>query len=122
MDEIINAIKESNQALGFQVVANSISQSNNDNERGNQVVNQVENQVEIQVENRIENQVENDCFALDEKDEAKKKFYQLLYANEDFKKKLRENKSILKRKKEHLELINEIKIAYSKLSKDRSRS
>ena len=37
------------------------------------------------------------------------------------KKKLRENKSILKRKKEHLALIEETKLAYSKLSKDRSR-
>ena len=89
--------------------------------RGCQLVNQVEDHVEIIVENEAENLVENDCVSLDDKDEAKKKLYQLIYAKEDLKKKLREYKSIVNGKKEHLELIFEIKLAYSKSSKDRSR-
>jgi hypothetical protein len=48
---------------------------------------------------------------LEEKDEKKRKFNQLLYSNKDFQKKLIENKSIIRRKKEHFELIDEIRNA-----------
>jgi hypothetical protein len=44
---------------------------------------------------------------------AKIKFYQLLYQNEDFRKKLIYNKSIIKRKDEYLALVAEVKAAYS---------
>jgi hypothetical protein len=51
--------------------------------------------------------------------DAKKTFYQLLYANADFQKKLVSNRSIIKREKEHLKLIEEVKDAYAATKRNR---
>ena len=115
MENLINIIRETNNTL-----------INNDNlatvetnlliENAATAVIENENEVlEEEEEAVIENEV------VDETDDAKKKFYQLLYLNQDFQKKLRENSSIIKRKKEHFELIQEIKNAYSKATKERTR-
>ncbi len=57
---------------------------------------------------------------IDAKD-PKKTFYQLLYANADFQQKLVSNRSIIKRVKEHVKLIEEVKDAYAATKRNRRR-
>jgi hypothetical protein len=67
----------------------------------------------------IDNLIEKDL--LEDKDDKKRTFYQILYSNKDFQKRLVANKSIMRRKKEHFELIEEIKSSYNKLPKNINR-
>jgi hypothetical protein len=129
--EILEALRESNnilgndvesyQALSNQNVINEFSFNPNVVVDPNIVVDPnvaVDPNVDVVANNIVP--VED---LLEEKDEKKRKFYQLLYlySNTDFQKKLFENKSIIKRKKEHFELIDEIRNAYNKLPSNRTR-
>jgi hypothetical protein len=57
-----------------------------------------------------------------EDDDAKRKFYELLFGDEKFKSKLFRNTSILKRRNEHLMLIEEVKKAYAEKKNDRRQT
>ena len=58
---------------------------------------------------------------MNDDDDCNRKFYVLLYENKDFQKKLIENKSVIRRRKEYFEFIDEVKAAYNKLPKNRDR-
>ena len=124
--DILEALRESNNILG------NDSQSNIVINNQNAVYNEPNDFVDINVgvETNVAVDPTNDPnvavqnVELDlskEKDEKERKFYQLLYSNKDFQKKLVENKSIIRRKKEHFELIDEIRNAYNKLTNGRTR-
>ena len=115
--DILEALRESHNVLENVVDQNVVIGAENVVIGAENVVIGAEN-VFVNDQN-IDNLIEKDL--LGDKDDKKRKFYQILYSNKDFQKRLVAIKSIIRRKKEHFELIEEIKSSYNKLPKSRTR-
>jgi hypothetical protein len=95
MNNLIEVIRDANDALGIQ---SESSESNNNYAVSVEITHTESSSASTEP-------VDIETITVESDSDAKKKFYYLLFANEDFQKRLASNKSIIKRKNEYFNLI-----------------